>query len=90
MDADLLLMKQSLLPMDNIQEECSVRFTLSIYVHCVQMQRVNQNIVVLSTKAIPEVANNNFFIHEIFNLNARAVEEMLGCVAIFILVAVFL
>ena len=48
--------------MNNIhQEECSVRFSLSLHAHCAQMQRVNQKRVVLSTRPISEVASTIFF-----------------------------
>ena len=72
--------------MDYIQEEYSVRFTLSFHAHAffAQMQRANQNIVVLSTRAISEVAYNIFFTHDIFHLDARALGRMRGFVAIFI------
>ena len=67
----------------NIIEECSVRFTISFHAHCAQIQRVNQILVVLST------ASDIFFIHDIFYLDARALERIRSCVAIFILVAVY-
>ena len=50
--------------MDNIQEECSVRFT----------------------RIAPKFKEESI---KIFHLNASAVERIRGCVAIFILVAVY-
>ena len=67
--------------MDNIQDECSVRFPHSFHAHCAQMQRFNQNLVVISTRTIHEVASTNFTLH----LDARAVERIRVWVLIFIL-----
>ena len=58
------------------------------HMHFAKMQRVNQNIVVLWTKNISEVTFIIFFlIHDIFYLDARAVQQIKMCVAIFILAA---
>ena len=52
---------KKMMPINNIQEEYSVRFTLLFQAHCAQMQRVDQNLVELSTKNISEVESNIFF-----------------------------
>ena len=59
---------------DNIQEECSVRFTLSFHSHCGQMQTVNQNLTVPFFSLISSF---------------RAVKRICSCVADFILVVVY-
>ena len=41
------------------------------------------------TRTIFEVASTFFFIHDIFHLDARAMECMRGCVAKFVFVAVY-
>ena len=72
------------------QHTRDVRFTLSFYGHCAKMQRVSQNIAFLSTRSMSEVVSTIFFIiHDIFHLDARAMERIRGCVTIFILVAVY-
>ena len=45
---------------DIIQDECSVRFTLSFHAHFEQMQRIYQKINITSP-SIFEVASSNFF-----------------------------
>ena len=64
-------------------------FTLSFHAHCAQMQRVNQNLVVLLTGTISELASNFFFSWNLLFRRARAVEQFRGCVVIFILFAVY-
>ena len=73
--------------MDSIHKECSVRFTRI-------MPICNESIKIMLSYRwelvhIPDVASTNFFIHDIFNANDRAVERIRGYVAIFILVAVW-
>ena len=61
--------------MDNIQEECSVRFNISFHAHCAYMQRVYQNLGTILTRTISEVASINLFIRDIFHLDARPWNE---------------
>ena len=70
---------------DIIQEECSVRFTLSFHAHWAQIQRVNQNMIVTSPRTISEVVSSNIC-SLIFRLDARAVKLFRSCLADFILV----
>ena len=65
----------------NIQEKCSVRFTVSFHAYCAKIKEVTQDIVAVWTRTISEVAFTIFSIHDNFNLDARATERM------FILVA---
>ena len=77
--------------MDNIQEECSVRFILPFHAHCKEMhemQRVNQNFQSYGREILLKL-RPIFFTHDNFNLDARAVERIRCCVLIFILVAVY-
>ena len=71
------------------KEKCSVRVTLlSFHAHFAQMQRVNQDLIFHSPRTISEVPSSNFFTHDIFHLDARAVKRIRGCVADFNLVFV--
>ena len=66
-----------------MQEECFVHFTLFFHAHCAQMQRVNQNPVVLSTRSqelcISEVAStkNIHSWHLSFKSYSRETNSML-------------
>ena len=76
---------------DNIQEESFARFTLSFHAHCTQMKRFNQNLDIRLARTIcgeVSTVHHFFFIHDVFHLDAGAVEQIRGCVVIFILVAV--
>ena len=59
----------------------------SFHAHCAQMQRVNQNRVVLSTRTKFEI--KKIYFHEIFHLDTRALERVRGFEAILILVVVY-
>ena len=49
--------------------------------HCAQMQRVNQSLIVPLPRTIFIVASSDFFTHDIFRFDARAVKRIRGCVA---------
>ena len=71
--------------MDNIQEESSVRFTLSFHARHDQMKRIYQNLIVPSTTTrIWKVTSTNFFIRDTLHLDSRTLKRFRGCVKMFI------
>ena len=55
-----------------------------------QEYSVSQNLIAPSPITISEVTSSNFFIHDIFLLDATAVKRIRGCVADFILVVFYI